>query len=333
MNRLLIALIAIATVPLAAKAQYPNPYVNPYNPYYRPYGGAGYGYGQALQGAASVQQAYGQVIQDQEQARILREQANQAKLVTKKQAFDLMQYEKANTPSYTETLTKEKAQIIDRIMNFPLRGEIEQGKTLNILFPYIQTLSTYGTVGQPVAIPQSIINELNISSTGTSSVGMLRDGGHLDWPLAFRGEYQKKLDKLLPAAVDAVLAKSLEPKLMKQIRTEMTAMRQKLGDQLRADEVETSDYLQAIQFYNLLDDSVNALTRPDARKQLTGGTSPRARNVQELVDYMTDNGLKFAPASPGNENAYQVVHDAFVRYARTAQAGSGFHSPVAGSGR
>ncbi len=69
---------------------------------------------------------------------------------------------------------------------------------------------------------------------------------------------------------------------------------------------------------------MNALEKPDARKQLAGAYSPRARNVQELVDFMTDNGVRFAPATPGNENAYQVVHDAFVRYARAAQSSAGF---------
>ena len=63
--------------------------------------------------------SYGDVINAQEQARITREKANQAKLDTKKQAFDLMLYEKANTPSYTETLTKEKGQILTRADEFP----------------------------------------------------------------------------------------------------------------------------------------------------------------------------------------------------------------------
>src|ERR1035438_2135639 len=99
-------------------------------------------------------QAYGQVINDQEQARVTREQANQAKLDTKKQAFDLMMYEKANTPTYTETLTKEKAQILTRMMNFPLRSEIADGKSLNVMLPFLQSLSSGGTQGPPVPIAQ-----------------------------------------------------------------------------------------------------------------------------------------------------------------------------------
>ena len=39
---------------------------------------------------------------------------------------------------------------------------------------------------------------------------------------------------------------------------------------------------------------------------------------------MNENGTKFAPATPGNENAYQAAHTAFVRYARTAQSSAGF---------
>jgi hypothetical protein len=326
MNRLILFSLlcaALAVLPSYTNGQYypaPGRYANPYYP-------PGTGAGNALQGAAEVTRAQGDVTIANEKARILREDANQAKLDTKKKAFDLMMYEKENTPTYTEELTKEKVQIINRIMNFPLRGEITDGKTLNILLPHIEALSTYGAMGPPVPIPQSMVNELNITSgAGTSSVGMLHAGGRVDWPPALLGKNQKQLDMLLPAACDAVVAGKLTPTLMKQVRTEMKTMREVMRQQLAKDEIETSSYLQCIEFYNTLEASVNALERPDARKQLSGAYAPRARNVQELADYMTDNGLKFAPATPGNEGAYQVTHDAFVRYARTAQASSGFQA-------
>src|SRR5262249_17910472 len=75
-----------------------NPY-NPWNPWNNnPFGGPG----GTLIGAANVMQSYGSVINAQEQARILREQALQAKLETRKKAFDLDMYIKANTPTYTQ---------------------------------------------------------------------------------------------------------------------------------------------------------------------------------------------------------------------------------------
>ena len=319
-----LALLGCVALPASAPAQYypPNPY-NPYAPGYNANPGRGYNQGAYLQGQAQVMQAYGDVINSQEQARVEREKANQAKLDTRKQAFDQMMYEKANTPTYTEALTKDKANILTRLMNFPLRSEVTDGKTLNAMLPLLQALSGQGTMGPPVALPQSLVNELNLSGSGQSSVGMLRDGGHVDWPIGLQGKNQTALDKLLPEAYNAAATGKLTPKLMKQVRTEMGTMRQTLRDQCQKEEIDTSSYLQAVEFYNSLESSVNALERPDAKKQLGGAYSPRARNVQELVDFMTDKGLKFAPSAPGNENAYQATHDAFVRYARAAQSSAG----------
>jgi hypothetical protein len=290
------------------------------NPYY-PQGSPGYN---RLNGQADVMRAYGDVVNDQEQARITREKANQAKLDTKRKAFDEMMYEKANTPTYTETLSKEKSQQLMRYMNHPIKSEITNGQTLNAMLPLLESLSSQGTQGPPVPLSQSLINQLNISGSGTSSVGMLRAGGQVDWPPALRGAQQKKIDKDLAVAYEAAMSNTLDSKIMKQLRTDMKKLREDMRQQLAKDEIEASSYMQAIEFYNALDSSVNALEKPDARKQLAGNYSPRARNVQELVDFMADNGTKFAPAVPGNENAYQAAHDAFVRYARTAQASAGF---------
>jgi hypothetical protein len=318
-----LLLVASMMMPHSARAQY---YPNPYNPYLPRSAGPGIGQGAALSGSAQVMNAYGDVVVQQENARIQREQANQAKIDTKRKAFDEMMYEKANTPTYIENAARDNANILNRIMNFPNRSEVVEGKALNTMLPFLQSLSTYGTQGSPVMLPQSAVRELNVSGTGTSSVGILRNGGRVDWPLAMITPQQKKLDKLLPAAYDAAGAGELTPKLMKDIRTEMTSMREDMRKRLKAEEIETSSYLQAIEFYHTLENSVNALERPDARKQISGVYAARGRNVQELVDYMTENGLKFAPAAPGQENAYQVVNDAFVRYARIAQSSSGFQT-------
>src|SRR5262249_3014459 len=69
---------------------YSSPYDTGYNPYYpNPYYGSNFGTGAILQGQADVMRAFGTVITSQEQARIMREQALQAKLETKKKKFDL----------------------------------------------------------------------------------------------------------------------------------------------------------------------------------------------------------------------------------------------------
>jgi hypothetical protein len=297
---------------------YPPAYPNPYFP-----GGAGYGYGNALSGAADLNRSTGDVSVQYEQARLMREQYNQAQIDTKRKAFDELNYEKANTPTYTQTLTAEKSQILNRLMNFPTRSEVANGTTLNTLLPYLQALSSQGTLGPPIAVPQQPLQEINVSVSGSSSVGIFRDVGKISWPPVLRSPQQQKLDELLPAAYKAVLANNLDEKLMRQIRTEMKTLRENLREQFRQDKIEGSSYTQAIEFYNFLETSVNALERSDARQQLDGEYAPRGRNVQEIVEYMSQTGLRFAPAAPGQGNSYQAVHDAFVRYARAAQSSAG----------
>jgi hypothetical protein len=298
---------------------YPNPY----------YPGFGFGSNQGnwiapnyLYGAADLARANADATVSTEKARLLREQYNQAKIETQKKAFDQMLYEQANTPTYTEIVQGEQALILTRMLNSPTPGEIANATALNTILPYVQSISGYGTQGPPIPIPRSAVDELNVSPSGTSSVGMLRDGGQVPWPVALRGPYQRRLDPLFEAAYRATLNGTLDNKLLREIRTEMNAMRDNLRLQLKNEEIDTSTWITGIEFFHALENTVNALARPDARKQLNGTFEARGRNVQELVDYMTDHGLKFAPATPGHENAYRAVHNALVRYARAA-SGSG----------
>src|SRR3954451_20057240 len=98
LRTLLWASLVLALAPGESRAQYavPNPYVNPYA--VNPYGGVG-GY---AAGQAQVIQSTGQLLVDQEQARIERQKADQAKIDTQKKAFDEAMYEKALTPTHTE---------------------------------------------------------------------------------------------------------------------------------------------------------------------------------------------------------------------------------------
>ena len=77
-----------------------SPAMTPYSPYYNPY--SPYPYGGFLSGAADVLKAYGTVITSQEQARIMREAAKQARLDTEKKRFDLERYIKEHLKPETD---------------------------------------------------------------------------------------------------------------------------------------------------------------------------------------------------------------------------------------
>src|SRR5262249_44945050 len=106
MSRFVFALLSITIAVSAAQAQFPYPppaYVNPYFPQ----GSPGYN---VLNGQADVMRAQGDLINATEQAHIQREKVKQERLNTKRKAFDEMMYEKANTPTYFEELSKDKQQ-------------------------------------------------------------------------------------------------------------------------------------------------------------------------------------------------------------------------------
>src|SRR5690349_8270286 len=94
MRPALAALLALAWSARPAPAQYYPPGYGGYNPPAYGPGGYGYGVGQALQGNAALTNATGQYAQQVEGARLMREQAEQAKLDTKKKAIDFANYER-----------------------------------------------------------------------------------------------------------------------------------------------------------------------------------------------------------------------------------------------
>jgi hypothetical protein len=315
-------LTALALVPAGlGTAQYPPP-VNPYYPgggYYPGFGGYR---GNQLTGAANVINATGTLYNQQEQARVERQKADQAKIQTKRMAFDEMNYEKANTPSYAEEKEKTQALIVRRLMNSPLPPEIARGDTLNAMLPYIQSLEDSGVPGPPIKLNPLTLRNINVTTgmaTGPS-LGMLKDGGKVRWPPATRGPTQKKLDEKLPLAMSQAARGELDEALYGEVLGGVRKIQDEVKQKLRKEQIDSASYLVATDFLGSLENSVKSLQSPNVDKYLDGTYSARGGNVQELVDNMSALGLKFAPAAPGQEGAYQSLHSSFVSYARGAES-------------
>jgi hypothetical protein len=94
-------------------------------------------------------------------------------------------------------------------------------------------------------------------------------------------------------------------------------------DQLRAllrqqaKELSFQPYTEARDFLQRFDDAIVALGRPDAADYFNGKYDLNAQTVLGLVQQMTDRGLRFAPATPGDESAYAALRDALAAYDRT----------------
>lgn len=315
-----LACLLAAAAPAAAQYYPGYPGYGGYRPPAYGPGGAGYGAGQYYQGAATLINATGELANQNEQARIMREKATQEKLVTRKKSFDLLAYEKANTPSWTEEQEKTQAIRLRRVMNDPLPAEVSSGKAMNTMLPYMSRLAAGGTSGPPVPLSQDLVRHLNLTVPDGHNPGLLRST-KLDWPLALRGPEQEVIDVLYTQAVIQAADNKLDPVTFGKLKKEFNKLNPIVIEKLGNNELDGTAYLASKRFITALDEALSVLQQPNAARFVGGQYAAKGNTVQELVQHMAGNGLQFAPASPGDENFYRALHTAMVSYAAGASDG------------
>jgi hypothetical protein len=325
--------LCVAAVELAG-AQYPPPPPAPAPwpwPYPPPGWGGGFGPGNVLNGQANVIDAQGNLMISQEQARIDREKANQAKLDTKKQTLDWKNYERANTWTFTDEQNRNQSYLLRRMLTNPVDAEITSGRSLNVIMPYLRQIADHGTQGPPVRLFLGQLRDINVTVGNAPSVGLFRNPGPLPWPLSLRGPAQQKLDAQLTTLASQARQGQVDPELFTQVQKGIEGLRQDLKDKyIKESGVDVGAWVSGNSFLRDLSTSVRALGQPNASTLLTGAGAT-GNTVDELVMNMTNQGMRFAPASPGREAGYFALQSAFTTFAAGSQNGSGFGLQVAPS--
>jgi hypothetical protein len=308
--------------PLGAAA---DPYLsNPYAPgsaYANPYSNPAAGPGFTLMGGADMLRAYGTVITKQEQARIMRQEYYRSKLDTQKQEFDLKMYIRNNTPDWNARQEKITKSVLRRIQTASNPAEIAEGRSLNFLLDDVDKNYNKATVAE-IPLDENVLKQLNIkpAGLGNNSLGMLRDGGKLQWPAV--------LVKLLPAEVrsdidakaqvlaqNAANGKAPDLNAAADFQNQINKAREQLLK--KTNDFDTTPYLDAKRFLSDLDNSRTAIERGNALAQVQYQkllAKNEVRNVNELVNAMVKNGWRFAPALLSDEAAYRALHSALVAY-------------------
>jgi hypothetical protein len=310
-------------------------FVNPYTPGGGgaglsspfPYGGGGYPYtfippeGYFLQGAAAVMNAYGNVVTSSEQARLMREQANQAKIETAKKRFEYELYVKANTPTYTEIQAKIAKDTLKRIQNTNNVAEIWSGRAPKILLDDLRNkVQTKKVSVDAIPLSEDVLQHLNITTKAGSSsnLGLLRNQGRFSWPTALSDlltrEEREKIETYASQAVNKASNGADPGTLVPDLQSALEKARDLLLQ--KVNEIPTTQYIQAKRFLNDFDAAALALSQKENankyfqfQKWVSGG-----KTIQEVVDYMTKEGLEFAPAVQGDESAYQALNSALQAY-------------------
>jgi len=287
-----------------------------YNSYYPPYYSYGmtpaYGY---LTGLAAVTTANSQYYQGMQRARLLVEEVNRSQLDTRRRIIEEARWERMITPTPEQIRQYQIAMDRERSRRDPPMPEIYSARALNSLYDHLNNMQTKGAKGPNVPISEDVLKHINLTTGTDGSVGLIKND--LQWPLALQGpEFEKprkSLSALIPDAVQqAKFNNPVAATTIKDIKADVQAMQDTLY--ANVSNLSPASYVEAKKFLNQLDDAVKALASPNASNYFTQKWTPKGRNVAELVDHMSKNGLRFAGAVRGDEWAYTALHRAMLSY-------------------
>jgi hypothetical protein len=299
---------------------YPNA---PQGGYGYPFGGFGaYGSrtGAYLQGVANVTVANAQYQMTTQQARIVRQQANREQLLTNRATMEERQYEsdqwqKRHDPDTVRRQDQERA--IERSLHNPPPTEIWSGVALNSLQQDIQKAISSGVSAPPVPLDSATLANINLTDgTNYNGVGMLKNLNKFDWPLVLRKEAfqmdRQQIEDMSRKAVGQVMSNNLNPDLLDKLNDAVATMK---GDvDSAAPNMTPTQYIQATRYLGDVKQSLKVLQDPNVANYFNSKWKAQGNTVGELVQGMTSQGLKFAPAAPGEEASYTALHSAMVTY-------------------
>jgi hypothetical protein len=229
---------------------------------------------------------------------------------------DLPQDERRATPRKPDDQNRQS----------PSDNEILSGKALNSMLDGLRSISADGdSEGRPNALLRMYVDDLkHINVTrGTGSIALLKNGGRLNWPKALLGPmFQEPRERLTARASEVVRDSGsngrVEPARIRQMADDVNELRQRLRQNIGA--LDFYPYTEAKAFLKSFDDALVALQQPDAASHFDGQYVLKVQTVLGLVKHMAANGLRFAPALPGDEAAYRALHQVIVAYSRKTLA-------------
>jgi hypothetical protein len=277
-----------------------------------------YGY---MRGVADITTAQAQYWKTIQEARLLREQSYRSALDTAHKMIDEANYERGDwlKPIAPELNRQgDQAVALDRARHNPPPTEIYSARALNDLLDHLKMVQGKGQVGPNVPLDPDTLRGVNLTGQDTrANVGLLKDDGMLHWPLPLQGsefaDGRERLSRLIADAVnEARFGNTIEAGKLKDTRAELG----RLNAVLLADvgELSPSNYIEARRYLNLLDDAVKALEDPKVVNYFNSNWAARGKDVAGLVQFMSRSGLRFAPAAPGDADAYRSLYHALAAF-------------------
>jgi hypothetical protein len=305
-----------------------------YPPYYSPWApdyNAGF-----LRGTADILSAGGSLLIRQQQASLINQQVEAARLENHKRLWDQWLYERYNMPTLEDERKRWEKVDTERALNNPSTTEILQATTLNRLLNSLKGK----TNGRPIPVDESVLKYINVVDPNGGNLGVLKpakEGQPLNWPQPLKGEGYSDEVKQVNQRVAELLKQAefkgeVDPGGLQNLKTAISRLKAKV--QASQAELTLMQQIEAKRFLNQLDAAWFALGQPKAADLLTGKLAAKGKTVPELLNSMYGSGVQFAPATNGDEAAYVALYNSLLAYAQSvglgASAGSSYPPPPPG---
>jgi hypothetical protein len=346
---------AVATAQQPAQLQPPQPFVQPpvawqgtaqavvppvayagpafYPPAYGGWWGYRNPYEGYLNGAANVTIANAQYQQTIQQAKLLRQQAVQESIRTRRAAIDEWNYEQSLRPDAEQVRQELMTKALQRSLNNPPLTEIWDGSALNSILGAVQQAQVRGISGPNVPLDPEVRKHVNLTGGTTfTGVGVFKAGGKLSWPFALRqpafNEDRTRINELVAQAVQQAPSGEVSVEVLNDLNAAVGRLQDRVDSQVQA--VTPTDLVLSDRYLRDLRNGLRVLQQPDVARYFGPKLTAQGNTVGELLQHMTANGLRFAPALAEDRPYYTVLHFDLVNYELGMGRTLGTPSPGAG---
>lgn len=299
--------------------------------------GAGYGYGMGLgnvqwmmnpyqgylSGAASVTRANAEYWQGIAQARLTRQEAIRSSILTRRAFIEEAEWERQHMPDPEQIRQKALERELNRARNTPPLQDVWDASALNALLRYLIAQQGLGMKGPNIPLSEDTLDHINPTVGGTrANIGLLRNNAELLWPLSLQRELFKepreKINSLMRDAYkSAANGNKPDNATISDLRHNYNKLKETLSSNV--DQLTPDEYIEANKYVNDVNRAIDALKSASVSRFLDGSWKTKVHNVAELVQFMRENGLWFAEATPRDRAAYVSLYNSLASFDRGMQ--------------
>jgi hypothetical protein len=188
----------------------------------------------------------------------------------------------------------------------------------------IQQAQASGVSAPPVPIQPDLLSHINLNSGDTYvGVGLLGNLKKFNWPWILKqkafADSRQTVEQSLRNSVAQVKSSGIDLDEVNKVTDAVKSMEGQVGAMAQGQEITPTQYVDGMRYLKEIKQSLQVLQQSDAAKYFSGSYQARGDNVAQLVQNMSGQGLRFAPAAPGDQTAYTALHQDMVAYVTRLQ--------------